>query len=70
MRKIHVDDEDLRLLDTSQVLSLVPVSRTTLWRWIDSGEFPRPIKSGGTNLWTNKEVRRWLAKLIRTRDSI
>lgn len=70
MRKVHEGDEDLRLLDASQILELVPVSRTTLWRWVESGEFPRPLKVGGTNLWQNVEVRSWLRKLTRNKDDI
>lgn len=67
MTKVHEGDEDIRFLDTEQVLNLVPVSRTTLWRWIDQGHFPRPVKNGGTNLWCNDELRLWKKKLMRKR---
>lgn len=70
MGKVHEGDEDLRLLDVAQIRELVPVSRTTLWRWIEQGKFPRPLKIGGTNLWRNAEVRSWLRKLMRDRDDI
>lgn len=27
---------------------IVPVSKSTLWRWVNAGKFPAPIKINGT----------------------
>ena len=41
--------------------ALLPLSRVTLWRWVNSGEFPRPYQLGDrTTAWNVGEVRAWL----------
>jgi predicted DNA-binding transcriptional regulator AlpA len=39
-----------------------PIPRSTLQRWRDRNEFPKPIKTVGrhTELWDASEVRAWL----------
>ena len=41
--------ESIRILRPADVLELIPIGRTTLWRRINSGEFPPPMKLGGPN---------------------
>lgn len=46
------------------VLSLVPISRMTLWRLGKAGIFPAPINFGlgqYRSVWTEAEVREWIA---------
>jgi len=44
-----------------QLLSLIPVSPATLWRWVKSGQFPKPVKLGSnTTAWRCEPVRQWL----------
>jgi len=45
------------LLREKQVLRLVPVSRATLWRWVASGRFPKPMKLGAITVWAVADVR-------------
>ncbi len=45
-----------------QVLSVVPVKRSTLWGWVKDGKFPRPVKLGGTTAWPVEAVRSWIAE--------
>lgn len=61
MKYMEIDDrdEDLRLLRIGQVLELVPVARSSLYRGIDTGDFPAPIKLNGASLWVSDEIRRW-----------
>lgn len=43
-----------------QVLRWLKVSRTTLWRWVRSREFPSPVKlCGRTNRWRVEDLERW-----------
>lgn len=50
-----------RILTTSDVLSFVGMSRSTLDRWIKKGLFPPPaIKQGKTNLWLIGDIHSWL----------
>lgn len=40
----------------------IPVSGSTLWRWVGAKKFPAPHKlSEGVTAWKVEEVRAWLA---------
>lgn len=44
-----------------QVLALVPVSKSTLWRHVSAGAFPAPVKLFvGVSAWRVDEVRNWI----------
>lgn len=52
----------LRLTDVQAVVG--GVSRATIYRWVDNGKFPAPLKpSGGVNLWKRSDIDRWIASL-------
>ena len=45
----------------------VPVCKATLWRWVQQGKFPAPIKlsvtrtgRGGVTAWRASDVEAWL----------
>lgn len=41
---------------------ILPISHATLWRKVNNGTFPRPVKlSQRTTAWPAAEVRRWIA---------
>ena len=43
-----------------RVLQITDSSKSTVWRWIKAGKFPRPCYSeGNTVLWSLSELRRW-----------
>ena len=45
-----------------QVLMFVPISRSTLWRRIQAGTFPGPVKlSARVTAWRAEDVRNWIA---------
>ena len=46
----------------SQIVgSLVPVGASTLWRWVNAGTFPKPVKlSARVTAWRCEDVRAWL----------
>jgi prophage regulatory protein len=51
------------LLRLPAVLALIGVSRTTLYRWIALGQFPRPrslTPNGSTVAWLAAEVEAWI----------
>lgn len=58
-REIHPDDEDLRLLRIEQVLELIPIGRSSLYRMIDNESFPTPAKLGTVSVWPAQEIRDW-----------
>lgn len=46
-----------------QVLAVVPVSRTTLWRWVKEGKFPASVKlTPEITAWPVQAVRAWIAE--------
>lgn len=38
--------------------ALIPISKSTLWNWVKSGRFPRPVKLGPrVTAWRVSELR-------------
>jgi prophage regulatory protein len=43
------------------LLRVIPFSKTTLWRRVQSGEFPKPVRlSQGITAWRAEDLRRWI----------
>lgn len=41
----------------------IPFSAPTLWRKVNRGEFPRPVKlSAGVTAWRVEDIRAWMDK--------
>jgi prophage regulatory protein len=56
-----------RLLPWPHVKQLIPLSRTTIWRRIRDGRFPRPLQiSPGRVAWVEAEILTWIAQRQRT----
>jgi len=44
-----------------QVLTFVPISKSTLWRRVTAGTFPAPVKlSARVTAWRAEDVRKWI----------
>ena len=53
--------EDLALIRRPDVERLTALSRTTIYRLMDDGAFPRPLKLGARAVaWRAAEIREWL----------
>lgn len=46
----------------NQILAVIPVSRSTLYKWISEGRFPKPEKpfGEGVSLWKANTIRQIL----------
>ena len=45
----------------TQVIALVPFSKSTLWRQVKTGAFPKPVKlSARITAWRVEDVRQWI----------
>lgn len=45
------------------LLRFIPFSRSTLWRWVNAGTFPHPVRlSQGITAWRAEDVRRWITE--------
>jgi predicted DNA-binding transcriptional regulator AlpA len=47
------------LIPIDDVLSLIPVSRATLYREMQRNSFPKPIRMGRRVLWDSDEIAAW-----------
>lgn len=46
-----------------EVLAVVPIGASSLWRLVAEGEFPKPIRlTPRTVAWRATEVREWIAQ--------
>lgn len=53
------------LLRLAEVLKIVPLSRPTIYRRIQEGKFPAPVKDGRCSLWEESKVRAYVDRLLR-----
>lgn len=52
-------------LTRSDIVERYRVSRTSLYRWIRHGQFPRQRKMGRRSFWSAAEVSAWFESLPR-----
>ena len=58
LSSLNIRDSYLRL---PQVLSIVPIGRSTLWLWVKEGRFPKPKKLGpAITVWHASQVAAWM----------
>lgn len=63
------DPKDLRLLRESQILQLIPVSRSTFRRWVKAGQFPGGFKvSERIMMWPSHVVLDWIKQRQEPRE--
>lgn len=48
------------LLTAKEVLAIVKIGRTTLYRLIAEGSFPPPAKIGSASRWRSDEIAAWI----------
>ena len=57
--------QPLRFMRMREVIEMVGVSRATIYRWMDAGDFPRSIALGGNSIaWSEKSVQEWMGLRI------
>lgn len=62
------DTEDrrvTRLIRLKEVQHRVGLGRSTIYRWMAEGRFPKPVQLGGSTVaWAEGEVDRWIADRV------
>lgn len=53
------------LMDLKQVCHAVGFKKTTLYKWMKTGEFPKPINIGRSVRWVSGEVEAWIEDKVR-----
>ena len=56
--------QTIRLLRIAQVLELIPIRRSTLYRWVEAGRFPAPVRLGENSVaWRESDVSAFIVSL-------
>jgi prophage regulatory protein len=66
MSKALVKDVTQRpVLTRRELLGILPINQSTLWRWIRAQKFPRPINpEQGKLLWRKADVEAWMGQSL------
>lgn len=52
-----------KLLDFAGIRQLVPISKTSMWRWRKAGAFPVPVRLGSRRVaWRASDIAKWIAE--------
>ena len=58
---------DTKLIRESVLRDMIPISHTTVWRYVKMGMLPAPIKMGRNTFWVKAEVEAAIEKLRKAR---
>jgi excisionase family DNA binding protein len=61
-------DEPALLLSDHTAAALLGISRATLWRQVNAGHLPKPIKLGGSTRWRRDELMTAIEQAAAARD--
>ena len=56
------------LIPISDVLSLIPVARSTLYLLMQDADFPKAVRIGGRVFWKDEEILAYIDSKQRTGD--
>ena len=55
-----------RLIRLPEVQHRVGLGRSTIYRWMSEGKFPKPVQLGGYAVaWAEDEVEEWICRRLR-----
>jgi len=62
--------QKIQLIPISDVIRMTSLGRSTIYRYISEGRFPRQVSVGEKNsAWVEEEVQEWILARIAERDS-
>ena len=60
-----------RLIHIKDVMDRTGLARSTVYKYINLGQFPQPIKLGTRAVaWVEREVEAWICESIERRDQV
>ncbi len=66
-----VQEIAMRILRLRNVMEKTGLARSTIYKYIDAGTFPKPIDLGGRSVgWVDSEIDGWIADKIQERDAV
>lgn len=61
----------MKVIRIAQVIAVTGLSKATIYRYMDKGVFPRPIKLGEHSVgWIEEEVIAWIESRVQARDEL
>lgn len=58
-----MERETLQLLTTEEVLQMLRITKSTLFRWIKEGIFPKPLAyPKGKRLWAKEDIEEFVKR--------
>jgi prophage regulatory protein len=61
----------MRLIRLKSVIDSTGMARSTIYKYIDEGLFPKPVSLGARSVaWVESEVQDWILCRIKVRDDI
>ncbi|MHA6316225.1 helix-turn-helix transcriptional regulator [Altererythrobacter sp. CAU 1778] len=55
-----------RLIRLPEVQHRVGLGRSTIYRWMSEGKFPKPVQLGGYSVaWAEEDVQAWISSRLR-----
>jgi prophage regulatory protein len=59
----------MRILRLKAVIEKTGLARSTIYKYVDAGTFPKPIPLGGRSVgWVDAELHEWITERIENRD--
>nr|WP_299244179.1 AlpA family transcriptional regulator [uncultured Halomonas sp.] len=60
----------MKFIRIKDVMSRTGLARSTVYKYIGLGHFPKPVKLGARSVaWVEKEVEAWIQQCIERRDA-
>ncbi|WP_394245001.1 AlpA family phage regulatory protein [Halopseudomonas laoshanensis] len=60
----------MRIICLKEVMYSTGLARSTIYKYVDQGTFPRAVPRGGRSIgWLENEVQDWILCCIEARDS-
>jgi prophage regulatory protein len=60
----------MRVLRLRDVIEMTGLARSTLYKYVDAGTFPKPVPLGGRSVgWVESEIQEWIEQAIQQRDA-
>jgi len=53
----------MHYLTLKDLINILNLSKTTIYRMISKNQFPKPVKQGKFLYWREKDIEEWLKKL-------
>ena len=63
-------ENQIRFMRRREVLELLGLSHTTVYKMVDEGRFPRPLRIGpNTTRWRSDQVTEWMEAQMKAAES-